>query len=113
MQHLRYYVLGPGGIDKISAGWDRQRTRALAQLVLNCPGSLVRRESQFMYCGICGSPLPDRSVFPHLYTECSDTGVEIKRLYKDKLGSVNNFTLKYSKLVSIAIDAEKLVLPSL
>ena len=112
MRHLKYFVLGTEGIEKIIAGHDRKRTRALAQLVLNCPGSLVQREGRFIFCGICSSPLPERNVFIHIYTECVNTDVNIKRFYSEKIATSGSLHLRYSRLTTLAIESGKIIFPA-
>ena len=73
LAHLKNFTLTPNGVDRLLESDEGARIRLSAQLLLNCPGSLARREQDLIICTSCSSPVTSRNVFLHRALDCVNT----------------------------------------
>ena len=76
---------------------DSCRIRMSAQLLLNCPGSLIHRERDLLFCTSCSSPIINRNVFLHIFRDCVNTPGEAKTV-ADKVNKNLPIPIQMSKL---------------
>ena len=70
LQHFKSINIERTGVVELFQTAKRGDRRKLAQLLLNCPGSLVRREQDLLVCNVCSSPIWSRNFFVHYYLDC-------------------------------------------
>ena len=70
LQHFKSINIERTGVVELFQTAKRGDRRKLAQLLLNCPGSLVRREQDLLVCNVCSSPIWSKNFFVHYYLDC-------------------------------------------
>ena len=83
LQHLKLITILPDGVAEIRKMEIFSEKRELTKIFLNCPGSMIRRERDLIFCTECSAPVWDRNIFLHRYLICDATDpIMINKYYK-------------------------------
>ena len=85
LRHLAGMTFTPNGVPELLERSSRAEKRELAQLLLNCPGSMIRRERDLIICVECSAPVWDRDIFLHKYLRCDSTDPILINKYYDRI----------------------------
>ena len=97
LKHMENFKISSDGFMDLLRQNDSCRIRMSAQLLLNCPGSLVHRERDLLICTSCSSPIINRNVFLHIFRDCVNTPGEAKTV-ADKVNKNLPIPIQMSKL---------------
>lgn len=107
LAHLSEISLSPNGVEELLILNDLERIRLSAQLLLNCPGSLVRREQDLMICSSCSSPIANRNAFLHIFMSCINSRNEVKNRVAEKIDGFLPVPIQMNKLMKLIINKNK------
>ena len=106
LEHLRHIPTPIEGLNYLINRSDKCRIRSLSQVLLNCPGSLIRRERDLLICSSCSEPIPDRNVFIHRLTSCVNTSEKTKEFIEGRTDKLSPVPTQLCELVKL-YSAEK------
>lgn len=106
LAHLQTQELSKEGVGKLLEMKRGNRIRLASQLLLNCPGSLVRREKELIICSACSSPVQNRNVFLHCAMACVNTQSYTRSTVKEKINTNLPIHIQLEKLTNIYMNEE-------